>query len=409
MTNLMDLSSMESEDQELVPEIVPYDARASFEGDVSVLLSLFQSAQDIVPAKEIIPNTGYMYLEAFPTSPESVGHINIEATDGERSIRVVSDDVQIRLGGGGLLPGKRIIEILKLAPANRARIDMYGTNASVRSGRALWNVSIPPAGVHLPEFTDVSEITTVGVSRKEFLRALELIYPAVSKSSSRQSLMQAEFIGGKLIACDGIRAHKVSVSGVDSTIHTTLPLKFIETAIRQMRLSKAETVEIGATASAVMIDLGQERLSSQKLNFEFPKVEHLVIGPAISNEEILTFNTKDLIETVKRVRVNSDPDYFAIALSLRHSGDQWTLSVSSRDKHGNSSQETLPVTFEGPVTPKNIIVNHRHLLEFLECLPDDKGTLRLGENTKTKQAPIYASQGIFEGVLMTMAPNVVRA
>ena len=55
MTDLLALAEMESDDTELVPEIFPVDARLSISARANVLQALFASANDVTPAKEVIP------------------------------------------------------------------------------------------------------------------------------------------------------------------------------------------------------------------------------------------------------------------------------------------------------------------------------------------------------------------
>lgn len=408
MSQLLELSEMENEDTELVPDILPVDARLSIQGQASVLIDLLQSAVDIVPTKEIIPNTGYVKIEGVPGSGGSISHVRVSSTDGERSLSVVDDSYTVRLHGSVLVAGKRLLDILKLAPSPEVRIDVFGTSATVRSGRAVWTLAVPPAENIFPSFTSIDDIEPHSLEKEEFLRTLELIYPAVSKSTSRQALMQAELTAGKIVSCDGIRAHKVTLPDFPKTVHTTLPLRFIESAIRELRRFDDETVEFGASSASVFLRLGKTTLVSQRLNFEYPKVEHLVIGPALTNEERVSVPKDELIETIKRVRVNADPDFHSLTLSLRGSGTGWNLTVRARDKKGNASQETLEVAVDGPASPKDITVNHRYLLEFLACFEENSVTLKLGESSKSKQAPIYASTGTFEGVLMPMASNFVK-
>lgn len=400
MTDLLALSEREDE---LVPEILPVDARLSFSAQAYALAALFSSATDITPQKEIIPNTSYVRIDAN----DSLSEIEVSATDGERAITVIGPAL-VHMSGSGLLPGKRILDILRLAPENTVRIDVIGTTATIRSGRAVWTVQTPPSDAYLPVFPS-SEIDWSPVPRQELLKSLELALPAVARSTARQSLMQAEIVKSSITACDGVRAHKVAIPSLDKGFKTTLPLRFIESAIKELKLSSEEFAYLWTDHGTVALALGKNRLFSQRLNFEFPAVNHLVLGPALQNDERLTVNHAELVSIIKRVRVNADPEFAAIFLSLRRVKGDWVLIVRARDKGGNASQESLSATYDGPATSKDIAVNHKYLLEFLSCLDDGDVEFRLGESTKLKQAPIYYESESFVGSLMLMAPNFVRS
>lgn len=408
MIDLLELSEMESDDAEMVPEILPVDARLAISGSAKTLSSMFQSALDVTPLKEIIPNTGYVQLEGVEQTNTHVEHVKVSATDGERTITLIRSGFSVKLSGSVLVPGKRILDILKLIGENSVRIDVLGTTATIRSGRAVWTVSTPASSAYLPSFSEVSNFEMHTLSAETLLRSLELVYPAIAKTAARQSLMQASVSKGSITSCDGVRAHKVNVDGLPKSVNTTLPLKFVESAIKELRSSSVESVEFGADHSTVVLHFGSNILMSQRLNFQYPDVEHLMLGPALSNDETLAVNVADLVDTVKRVRVNADPEFYAIFLSLRQTKGSWSLTVRARDREGNTSQETLPVSFEGSSIARDIVVNHKYLLEFLTCVGTEDVELKLGESTKTKQAPIYVSNDYFTGSLMLMSPNFVR-
>jgi DNA polymerase III sliding clamp (beta) subunit (PCNA family) len=407
MDELLALRDMESDEKELVPEILPVDARLSISGSASALASLFASANAVTPLKEVIPNTSYVLLEAFDQTAKAVSYVQVSATDGERAIAVLDEGFSVRMSGAVLVPGKKISDILKLALADEVRLDVVGTSATIRSGRAIWTVSTPPAELSLPSFASTENIALHTVSTSSLTRALELVYPAVSKTTARQSLMQVEVAKGFVTACDGVRAHRVRVEEFPKSLSTAIPLRFLETALKELKGHSEEYVQFGSDHSTVVFHFGKNILMGQRLNFDYPAVEHLVLGPALSNEESLHVNVEELTGAVRRVRVNADPDFSALFLSLRTTKGVWSLTVRARDTHGNSSQETISAAYEGSATAKDIVVNHKYFLEFLACLHGDV-TLKLGESTKTKQSPIYVEEDTFVGSLMVMAPNFVR-
>lgn len=402
MTDIYALSEMQSGEEELVPEILPLETRLSFSANVKELSSSLSAVLDVVPVKEIIQNTGFVELSVSPD------HIRMSATDGARSISRLYDDLlTVHLVGIMLVPGRKLLDILKLAPASTVRVDAVGAEMRIRSGRAMWTISVPTQGYSLPSSASTEDMEFYTLDRKKFLKSLELSLSAVAKSSSRMSLMQADIRFGSLTSCDGARAHKISID-LPKSLATTLPLKFMETAIRELKSYDEEIIEFGSNKQTVAIRVDGNSVMSQKLNFEFPPVDHLILGPALSNEEELEVNVQDLMETVRRVKVNSDPEFSAIVLAIRSVHGSWKLGVSARDRSGNSSQETLDVDFRGTSSAKDVIANHKYLLDFLACIDTPTATLKLGESSKTKQAPIYIKTDTFEGSLMPMQNNIVK-
>ena len=113
MTDLLTLSEL---DDDLVPEILPGSAILSFKVDVKKLMSMFSRAASITPSKEIVPGTSFARLEALPSSTEHVAYLRLTASDGEQTVVMVEDGITLKTPGVVLLPPKRVLDILRLAP-----------------------------------------------------------------------------------------------------------------------------------------------------------------------------------------------------------------------------------------------------------------------------------------------------
>ena len=411
MNTLLELSEMEFADTEMTPEILPVDARLSIHGSVSSLIELFERAVAVAPVKEIIRGTSFILLEAFESTANELSYVQITATDGEQSIAVLNDTLTVNMAGAALLPGKRVLDILKLAPSDAVRLDVLGNTATIHSERAVWTVQTP-IGDSLPPFPDVNGITLHQVDRKALLEALEVARKAVATTTARTSLMQAEIKNGAITACDSARVHRKVIEGFPTSLNFTLPVRTMDEAIRALKASDSEFIELGCSISTFVMRLGQDILIGQRLVVPFPDVEQLLMAPAMMNTAELTVNTQELSAIVRRVRINADTDFSAIFLAIlpTKTDTKWTLAVRARDRSGNTSQETMDVLFTGGTKAREICVNHRYLFDLLSCYEEEFGVIKLGEDTKTKKSPILIEDSVtgFTAVLAQMAPNLLR-
>lgn len=397
---LLALANMESEDKELIPDILPVDTRLSVQGSASALAEVLSSAAAVAPAKEVIPGTGFVQLEAEDgDSPV----LRFSATDGFKSVVKVMDNIVVHLSGSALLPGKRLLDILKLSGDN-VRLDVFHTHAVVRSGRAVWNIQLPTSQ-NLPPLPDVDDIELHPVGRVYFGVALVNAQRAIAKSSARLALRQILVSKGHLIGCDAARLHKLP-TGLPKSFSTTLPAGFVETLITELRASKDETFYLGSNKSTVVAKIGNDYITGQRLTSEYPNVEHLMLEPAMLNNETLSVPVFELTQAVTRVRVSADPDLAGVTLAVRQIKGNWTLLVSATDKTGNASQEVIPgIEFTGE-KGREETVNFTYLLDFLRCLSaTGVVTFRLGTSTKTKVSAIYTESEDFVGVLMPISPS----
>lgn len=406
-TDLIELAELENEDTELIPEIVSVEARLSFMGSVEQFSGILQSAVNITPVREIIPNTSFVNVEARDSTSTSKASVHVAATDGDLSVERVSDTMVVRLAGSALLPGKRLLEILKLAPEPAFRLDVFATTATVRSGRAVWTIQLP-SGKGLPPLPDVDAIELHEVNRVELIKALDQTVSASAKSSARLSLTQVSVYNRVVVGCDGARLHRKPVLSLPKAFKTTIPSSFAEVLLREMRKTSAEdTVLFGSSSSTIVLRMGTDTFTGQRLTLEFPNVEHLMLEPSMLNSERLSFDVSEAVEAIKRVRVNADPDLATVVLAVRQIKGEWTLTIRAIDKTGNSSQESISAEYDGE-SGREIAVNHKYFLEFLSPLSSSTVTLRLGEDTKSKKAPIYVEEETFTGVLMPTSIAFVK-
>lgn len=409
MSTLNDLVEMEDAEPEMVAEILPADARLSFSAPVSDLADVFARAAAVspMPGKEVIPGTAYALLEVEQATTRTAAHVRITASDGDQTVSVVMDRVTVHMEGSALVPAHRIKDILKLAPVSTGKLEIVGAAMTIRSGRALWTVQVP-AGDKLGTIRqDVSGIETHAVSAVELASALSKARAAASTTNARIALMQVQIRDGEITGCDGGRLHRAKVHGLTYEVNVTLPVKSADEFIRALRGAGDDMVSLGYDDTHVVLEVGQDVIVAQRLLVAFPDVEPLILGPTFDNELHLTVPRADLLDAVKRIRVNSDPDSAAMTLTLTPGkGDDlgltWVLVVSARDRAGNASKEAMLCQWSG-TKGRSVTFNHHYLTDMLGIVTDEQITLSLGPDSKTSKSPILIKDSEFLGVIQQMA------
>lgn len=408
MTSLEELMSMETEEAELIPEILPVDARLSIKGQVPDLIALFERAASVSPAKEIIAGTGFALLESFLPTLHEVGYVRITATDARQTISVMTDKVSVAREGAVLLPAKRMVEILKMAPKESARIDVLGAEASILSGRAHWVVQTP-SGSSLPAIPSPEGIPMHTVPREGLLVALSGVRKAVASTSGRPALAQVLIEKGLVTASDGGRIHRMVVPSFPKDLTMCVPRDSVDELMKALKAGTDELIEVGASDSLLVFKIDTDVLMVQRLLIGFPDVEAQILTPAFSNLNTLTVDTTDLAETVARVRVNSDPDYASIFLSLvpgkkTADGISWSLAVRARDRQHNTAQETLACMWSGSSKARELCLNHKYLTDLLTSYNSELAIFKVGDDTKTQRFSLFIedSETGFTGVISQM-------
>ena len=393
MSNLSALAEMEDDEPELVPEILTVDARLSIKGPVSNLLALFARAAAVAPLKEVLPGTSSALLEASTGDAGEVAHVRLTATDGEQTISVVGDGIDVLIEGRVLIPPARVRDILKNAPSPDVRIEIIGAAATITSGRARWTVQTP-AGDALGVRLDVSGVQTHPVSSQALQRALSVARRAAAQSDARRSLMQVLIRNGAVTGCDGGRLHRSMLPELES-FDVSIRAKSVDEMLATMRASDETIVRLGYDVEHVVLEVGPNIIVSQRFLLPFPPdVERLLLGPAFSNDGNLAVDRRQMLDAVRRVRINSDPDSAAMRVAIvplrkTASGVQkWAVAVRARDRSGNASTEVLEAFWDGTAKPRELTFNHNYLSDLLDVYEGEEISFKIGQDTKSARSPL---------------------
>src|SRR2546421_6529369 len=137
-------------------------------------------------------------LEAVPSAD---GELRLAATDMELSMRA-NVAAQIEGDGAIVLPGKTLVDIARLLPADEVVIEHKPSESVVHitSGSASYTLH-----THNPEdfprLPDVTAVQTFAIDREALLETIQRVARAASRDESRPVLtgVLVQFGGGKLV------------------------------------------------------------------------------------------------------------------------------------------------------------------------------------------------------------------
>lgn len=407
MSDLLDLVEMQHADPEMMPDIVPVDTVLSVKAAASTLITIFERAAAIspLPTKESYPDTAHARLEAI-SAGESVAHCRITATDGEKTVSVVSGNVVVSMAGQTLVQPRKILDILKLVPTGTVKIEVIGNTTTIRSGQAQWTIATP-LDARLAVAPDLGDIEMHAVPRQAFLEALAITRRAVSTTAARPALQQALVRNQVITSCDGGRVHRQHIDELGEMLDFTIPTSVMDEVIRACKDSDSEGIGVGMTEYHLAFQIDEDTIIAQRLTLPYPgDPEALINKAAFANQWTLTVERDDLAQVVRRVRVNADPDYSAIFLGIQATDTGHRLIVSARDRNGNAAQEVMECSFDGPGKGRELCLNHRYLSDLLASSP---GTVhfKIGDDTKTMRNALLVEDLLsgFTGVVTQMRPS----
>jgi DNA polymerase III subunit beta len=299
------------------------------------------------------------------------GELRLAATDMELSLRA-SVAAQAEGDGAIVLPGKTLVDIARLLPADEVTIEHRPAESVVHvtSGTASYmlNTYNPEDFPRLPELEAVS---TFGVERESLLETIARVARAASRDESRPVLtgILVKFGEGKLVmaATDSYRlaVKETAFSSGVPELEAIVPSRALQELARIA--TAGDEVEIGVQENQVLFSTAGVWLTTRRIDGQFPNYKQLL--PEAFEYE-LTLPRAELLDVLRRASVmiqRSTP------LQLRFAEGE--LTVVARTHEVGQSKESLPAAFAGD--PLEIGFNADFLRDGLELLDSEDVRVKL--------------------------------
>jgi DNA polymerase III subunit beta len=295
-----------------------------------------------------------------------------------------------------VLAAKRLLAIIKEAPDGEVTVAVKGDMATVTAGTASWELKLSSDGRDYPAPPDLDAVEWKETARMPLLGALRSVRYAVSRNGTNASLAQVDIrvreSDGRpcLTACDRTRFAQVPLPGfpLQMRIPAAGSPSAVDELVRLLSGSESGSVRVGISGGRLFFAVDSTVFVVSQLPDEFPDVWHLLLEPAMANDEKLTVKRDDLRGAIRRVRINADDATSAIGLTLA----EGRLTVFARDKSHNQAEAAVEAIWEHP--ERTLVVNHQFLDQMLSVHPSGECVLRLGRSVgKRGSAVLLLDEG----------------
>ena len=293
------------------------------------------------------------------------GELRLAATDMELSLRATVG-AQIEGDGAIVLPGKTLVDIARLLPADEVVIEHRPSESVVHitSGSASYTLhTYNPED--FPRLPDVTSVQTFAIDREALLETIQRVARAASRDESRPVLtgILVQFGGGKLVmaATDSYRlaVKETELNGSAPELEAIVPSRALQELARIA--SAGDTVDVGVQDNQVVFGTEGIWLTTRRIDGQFPNYRQLL--PEQFEHE-LTIPRSEVLEVVRRAAVMIQR---ATPLQLRFSEGE--LTVIARTHEVGESKESMPVGFSGDTL--EIGFNPDFLRDGLESVDGD--------------------------------------
>src|SRR5213593_4478030 len=297
--------------------------------------------------------------------------LHLAATDMELSLRS-SVDAQIDGDGSIVVPGRLLVELVRLLPESEVTIEHRAEESVVHitSGSSTSTLHTF-AAEDFPRLPDLDTVGTFTVDRESLLDTVSRVARSASRDESRPVLtgILVRFEAGKLVmaATDSYRlsVKETELSGEVPELEAIIPARALAELAR-IALA-GESVELGVHENQVVFAADDVWLTTRRIDGQFPNYKQLL--PETFEHEV-TLPRTELLDVVRRVAVMAQRN---APLRLRFAEGELTVSAQTQDV--GESRESLPVPFSGE--PLEIGFNAEFLREGVESVSTDEIQLRL--------------------------------
>lgn len=337
------------------------------------LLKKLQLISGVISTNTVLP-----ILEDFLFDIRD-GKINVFATDLETSM-TTQLDVEAKENGKIAIPAKILMDTLKTLPEQPLTFSFDEKTFVVEISSSTGKYKL--AGENPDDFpkTPLAEdATETSITSDVLHRAIAHTLFAVSNDELRPAMtgvfFQLQPDGLTFVATDASKLVKYKRTDIKSEDSTSfiVPKKALQ-LLKGSLPSDISRVAISYNSSNAFFSFNETQLICRLVDAKYP--DYNAVIPA-DNQNILTLNRIDFLNTLKRVSIFSNKTTHQCVLNI--SGSE--LKVSSQDlDFSNEAFERLNCSYNGD--DLEIAFNARFLIEMLSVLENDEIKLELSTPTR---------------------------
>jgi len=349
----------------------------------AMLAQLAEWAAVAVPSSATLPVNGCFQVAV---SPES---LRVAATDQAKAVSAEIPAVLSQSSGQVYLPAKKLRSILSEAREGDVTVSVKGNLAVVTAGSASWQLRLPPPDGYTG-MPDLSAAEFAPVGRENLRWALDTVRHAVGKDAGRPAFTQVRIDGdaaGTMFACaaDSSQFSSAPVPGFPCSM--LIPGAALDDLLKLLAKSPVDDAEVAEAGPYAVFRVGPVTLAALRTGAPFPNTDQLFLGPVKGNDMRLGVDKDELTAALRRVRVNTDASTSAVALIAdSDNGKRGRLTVTGRDKGGNSAEEVIPASWEGG--QHLMVVNAVFLANLLAAHPGAACEFKVGKDRGKVRAPL---------------------
>ena len=302
------------------------------------------------------------------------GQLRLSATDMEISLRVALD-AQVEDEGAVVVPGRLLVDIVRLLPAGEVTIAHRAEEgvAELTCGPASYKLHTY-AAEDFPRLPEIDPETAFTVDKEAFVETIARVSRSASRDESRPVLtgILVRFEGDKLVmaATDSYRLSVKETTlekGPGQELEAIVPARALSELLRIGQGGEPGTISVGVQENQIVFGVDDVWLTARRIDGQFPNYRQLI--PETFEAQV-PLPREELLEIVRRASLMAQRKS---PLRLRFENGELTVSAQTQDV--GEAHESLPISYSGD--PLEIGFNAEFLRDGLESVSDETARFKL--------------------------------
>jgi DNA polymerase-3 subunit beta len=301
------------------------------------------------------------------------GQLHLSATDMEISLRV-SLDAQVEDEGAIVVPGRLLVDIVRLLPTGEVMIAHRAEEgvAELTCGSASYKLHTY-AAEDFPRLPEVDPDAAFTVDREAFVDTIARVSRSSSRDESRPVLtgILVRFEDSKLVmaATDSYRLsvkETALAKGPGQELEAIVPARALA-ELSRIAQGESGSISIGVQENQIVFGVDEIWLTARRIDGQFPNYRQLL--PETFEAEI-QLPRDEFLEIVRRASLMAQRKS---PLRLRFESGELTVSAQTQDV--GEAHESLPISYSGDTI--EIGFNAEFLRDGLESVSEDAVRFKL--------------------------------
>jgi DNA polymerase-3 subunit beta len=302
------------------------------------------------------------------------GQLSLSATDMEISLRVALE-AQVEDEGSVVVPGRLLVDIVRLLPAGEVTISHRAEEGVVElvCGSASYRLHTY-AAEDFPRLPEIDSGSAFTVDKEAFVDTITRVGRSASRDESRPVLtgVLVRFEGDKLVMA-ATDSYRLSVKetglakGPGREVEAIVPARALQELARIAQGGESGAIQVGVQENQVVFGVDDVWLTARRIDGQFPNYKQLL--PETFEAEV-TMPREEFLDVVRRTSVLAQRKS-----PLRLRFEEGELTVSAQTQDVGEAHESLPISYSGDLI--EIGFNAEFLRDGLESVSDENVRLKL--------------------------------